>query len=114
MERQLEALTDLLTQQAEAAQRAQEEGQRREEQLNHLLERMVAQQNSQSTSRTGSDDTSSSSNTFTHGVRFPASAATTPHLTSSASLREFDAWRHKFEVYVTLTKINMLTRTELH
>ncbi|KAK4311797.1 hypothetical protein Pmani_011926 [Petrolisthes manimaculis] len=112
MERQLEALTDLLMRQAEAAQRAQEEGQRREERLNQLLERMVVQQTSQSTSRTGSDDASSSSNTSTHGVRYPASAATTPHLTSSASLREFDAWRHKFEGYVTLTKINMLTRTE--
>ncbi|KAK4320469.1 hypothetical protein Pmani_008674 [Petrolisthes manimaculis] len=73
---------------------------------------MVAQQPSQSTSRTGSDDTSSSSNTSTHGARFSASAATTPHLTSSASLRELDAWRHKIEGYVTLTKINMLTRTE--
>ncbi|KAK3896105.1 hypothetical protein Pcinc_000203 [Petrolisthes cinctipes] len=97
---------------AEAAQRAQEEGQRREERLNQLLEHMVAQPSSQSTSRTGSDDTSSSSNTSTHSARFPASAATTPHLTSSASLREFDAWRYKFEGYVTLTKINMLTRTE--
>ncbi|KAK4329507.1 hypothetical protein Pmani_000138 [Petrolisthes manimaculis] len=112
MERQLEALTDLLMRQAEAAHRAQEEGQRGEERLNQLLERMVEQQTSQSTSRTGSDDASSSSNTSTHGVRYPASAATTPHLTSSASLREFDAWRHKFEGYVTLTKINMLTLTE--
>ncbi|KAK4303593.1 hypothetical protein Pmani_024418 [Petrolisthes manimaculis] len=112
MERQLEALTDLLMRQAEAAQRAQEEGQRREERLNQLLERMVVQQTSQSTSRTGSDDASSSSNTSTHGVRYPTSAATTPYLTSSASLREFDAWQHKFEGYVTLTKINMLTRTE--
>ncbi|KAK3880187.1 hypothetical protein Pcinc_015318 [Petrolisthes cinctipes] len=73
---------------------------------------MVAQPSSKSTSRTGSDDTSSSSNTSTHSARFPASAATTPHLTSSASLREFDVWRYKFEGYVTLTKINMLTRTE--
>ncbi|KAK3874434.1 hypothetical protein Pcinc_020639 [Petrolisthes cinctipes] len=112
MEKQMEALTALLVRQAEAAQRAQEEGQRREERLNQLLEHMVAQPSSQSTSRTGSDDTSSSSNTSTHSARFPASAATTPHLTSSASLREFDAWRYKFEGYVTLTKINMLTRTE--
>ncbi|KAK4292901.1 hypothetical protein Pmani_034362 [Petrolisthes manimaculis] len=112
MERQLEALTDLLMRQAEAAQRAQEEGQRREERLNQLLERMVVQQTSQSTSRTGSDDASSSSNTSTHGVRYPTSAATTPYLTSSASLREFDACQHKFEGYVTFTKINMLTRTE--
>ncbi|KAK3882649.1 hypothetical protein Pcinc_012985 [Petrolisthes cinctipes] len=112
MEKQMEALTALLVRQAEAAQRAQEEGRRREERLNQLLEHMVAQPSSQSTSRTGSDDTSSSSNTSTHSARFPASAATTPHLTSSASLREFDAWRYKFEGYVTLTKINMLTRTE--
>ncbi|KAK3892407.1 hypothetical protein Pcinc_003741 [Petrolisthes cinctipes] len=112
MEKQMEALTALLVRQAESAQRAQEEGQRREERLNQLLEHMVAQPSSQSTSRTGSDDTSSSSNTSTHSARFPASAATTPHLTSSASLREFDAWRYKFEGYVTLTKINMLTRTE--
>ncbi|KAK3875322.1 hypothetical protein Pcinc_019804 [Petrolisthes cinctipes] len=112
MEKQMEALTALLVRQAEAAQRAQEEGQRREERLNQLLEHMVAQPSSQSTSRTGSDDTSSSSNTSTHSARFPASAATTPHLTSSASLREFDAWRYKFEGYVTLTKVNMLTRTE--
>ncbi|KAK3855471.1 hypothetical protein Pcinc_038132 [Petrolisthes cinctipes] len=112
MEKQMEALTALLVRQAEAAQRAQEEGQRREERLNQLLEHMVAQPSSQSTSRTGSDDTSRSSNTSTHSARFPASAATTPHLTSSASLREFDAWRYKFEGYVTLTKINMLTRTE--
>ncbi|KAK3851886.1 hypothetical protein Pcinc_041496 [Petrolisthes cinctipes] len=112
MEKQMEALTALLVRQAEEAQRAQEEGQRREERLNQLLEHMVAQPSSQSTSRTGSDDTSSSSSTSTHSARFPASAATTPHLTSSASLREFDAWRYKFEGYVTLTKINMLTRTE--
>ncbi|KAG7174299.1 hypothetical protein Hamer_G003234 [Homarus americanus] len=41
-------------------------------------------------------------------VKLPHSATLAPHLSSSASVREFDAWRHKFEGYVKLTKIHYL------
>lgn len=106
MEKQLEALTVLLLWQAEAAHKAQEEGQRREERLNQLLERLVLPSSGRTEGGASSSDSTNSS------ARFPASATTTPPLTSSALLREFDAWRHKFEGYVKLTKINLLSRAE--
>ena len=99
MEKQLEVLTTLMARQAQEAQR-------REERLSQLLERMVTQQQSQSPSGSPGDDTTA------RGPRFPASATTVPHLTSSASLREFDAWRHKFEGYESLTKVNLLPKAE--
>ena len=40
------------------------------------------------------------------------SVVTPPYLTWSASLREFDAWRHKFEGYASLANINTLKPSE--
>ena len=41
-------------------------------------------------------------------VRLPASATSAPHLTSSASLHDFAAWKIKFEGYMLLTHANNL------
>ncbi|XP_068226846.1 uncharacterized protein [Palaemon carinicauda] len=41
--------------------------------------------------------------------KIPHSATPAPHLSSSISLKEFDAWRHKFDGYAMLTGIKSLT-----
>ncbi|MPC54531.1 hypothetical protein E2C01_048452 [Portunus trituberculatus] len=92
MEKQLEALTALLVRQSEEAQK-------------------VTQAPSLTT--TGDEEGESAARrTSTQSVRFPTSATTIPHLTASASLREFDTWRHKFEGYVTLARIDCLSLAE--
>lgn len=116
MEKQLEQLAALLVRQAEAAQRAQEESQRREERMNKLVEGLVSRQTHEDRTTTHSAGDSSSSNdtldSSSTPARFPVTATTAPRLTSSASLREFDAWRHKFMGYVTLTKMSSLPLAE--
>ena len=111
MERQLETLTALLVRQSEEAQKAQVQGREREERLTRLLESMAVQAPSHVT--TGNEEGETSAHrTLTQSVRFPTSATTIPHLTASASLREFDTWRHKFEGYVTLARIDCLPTAE--
>lgn len=106
MEKQMEQLAALLVRQADMAKQAQEVSQRREERLSHLLEQAVTGQPSGQgmPTATGAD----ANDATQRHVRFPASAAVAPHLVSSASLREFDAWRHKFDGYVTLMKVTSL------
>lgn len=94
----MEQLAALLAQQAE-------ESRRREERMSQLLERAVSRREA-----TSSEDGQAQASP--EEVKFPASAAVAPHLSSSASLREFDAWRHKFRGYVALMKISALPLVE--
>ncbi|KAK3875281.1 hypothetical protein Pcinc_019836 [Petrolisthes cinctipes] len=105
MENQVEQLTALLVQQAEMARQAQEESRRREGRLNDVLEQLISRQ----VGNPGREDSQAGAVEATpQHVKFSPSAALTPHLSSSASLREFDAWRHKFRGYVALTKVTSL------
>ncbi|MPC80866.1 hypothetical protein E2C01_075460 [Portunus trituberculatus] len=111
MEKQLEPLTPLLVWQSEEIQKAQEQSQVREECLARLLKSVVTQAPSPTT--TGDEDSETAARRMsTQSVRFLTSATTIPHLTASASLREFDTWHHKFEGYVTLTRIDCLSLAE--
>ncbi|KAK3868203.1 hypothetical protein Pcinc_026391 [Petrolisthes cinctipes] len=105
MENQVEQLTALLVQQAEMARQAQEESRRREGRLNDVLEQLISRQ----VGNPGREDSQAGAVEATpQHVKFSPSVALTPHLSSSASLREFDAWRHKFRGYVALTKVTSL------
>ena len=104
MENQRERLTALLVQKAEAAQQAQEESLRREERISKLQEGTVAQRPASPPSSAsgsggnnfGNDHNAIRDNSIIQQPRFPVTATTALHLKSSASLPEFDAWRHKF------------------
>ncbi|MPC17759.1 hypothetical protein E2C01_010623 [Portunus trituberculatus] len=111
MEKQLEVLTALLVRQSEEAQKAQEQSHVREERLARLLERVVTQAPSHTTMGDEEGETTAR-HTSTQSVRFPTSVTTIPHLTASASLHEFKMWRHKFEGYVTLARIDCLSLAE--
>ncbi|XP_045137194.1 uncharacterized protein LOC123519755 [Portunus trituberculatus] len=112
----VEQLAALLVRQADAAERAQKESQRREECMSKLLEGLVSQQtHADGTTAHSAGDNSTSNETLDNSstpARFPVTAATAPRLASSASLREFDSWRHKFRGYVTLTKMSSLPHAE--
>ncbi|KAG7177123.1 hypothetical protein Hamer_G000362 [Homarus americanus] len=112
MEKQLEQLTALLMQQAEMPKQAQEESQRREERMSQILEHVVSQQAPSQHSTTTTSGNAAASSSAPWQAKFPFGAAPAPHLSSSASLQEFDAWRHKFKGYVTLTKISSLLPAE--
>ena len=111
MEKQLEALTALLVRQSEEARKAQEQSQAREERLARMLENVVTQAPSHTTTDDDEGETAARRQS-TQSVRFPTSATTIPHLTASASLRESDTWRHKFEGYVTLARVDCLSLAE--
>ena len=113
MEKQLEQLTALMVKQAEMTQLAQEEARRREERLSSMLEGLVGSgagavgNSGGSASRLQNGDTEPRVHR-----RFPQGTTPAPHLSSSVSLREFDAWRHKLEGYAMLTGITTLTHAE--
>lgn len=94
MEEQLQKLTSLMATQMEEART-------REERLTAVLENL-ATPNPQPTDQRA----------LLPQVKLPPSATPAPLLSSSASLREFDAWRHKYEGYVKLTKIHLLPPDE--
>ncbi|KAG7176403.1 hypothetical protein Hamer_G009213 [Homarus americanus] len=108
MEKQLEQLTAFLMQQAKMAKQAQEESQRWEEPLNQILEHVVSQQEPSHHSTTTTSGAAATSSSAPRPAKFSVGTASALHLSTSASLREFDAWRHKFKGYVTLTKISSL------
>ena len=109
MDKQLEQLTAILTRQAQMAESAQEEAKKREERLASMMEDLVSAQVNNS-SANGDPGARTSDSQPRHKI--PPGAAAAPHLSSSASLKEFDAWRHKLEGYVMLTGITSLTPTE--
>ncbi|KAG7173767.1 hypothetical protein Hamer_G018914 [Homarus americanus] len=71
------------------AKQAQEEYQRREECMSHILEHVVSQQEPSHHSTTTTNGATSSSAPWQ--TKFPFGAAPDLHLSSSASLLEFDA-----------------------
>lgn len=95
MQKQVEQLVALLAQQAE-------ESRCREERMSQLLEQAVSWREASSVGKDGQAHASPEQ------VKFPASSAVAPRLSSSASLREFGAWRHKFRGYVALLEISAL------
>ncbi|XP_068206283.1 uncharacterized protein [Palaemon carinicauda] len=106
MEGQLEQLTELLAKQADMAQK-------REERLSMMLETMMSVQNGNvNENRQRSGGAEISQNDAQCRYKIPHSATPAPHLSSSVSLKEFDAWRHKFEGYAMLTGIKSLTPAE--
>ena len=119
MDRQLEQLTALLTKQAEMATSAQEEAkkredeaQRREERLASMLEDLVSARRTERTDSGAGGGSVTRTSDPPPRHKIPSSAALAPHLSSSASLKEFDDWRHKVEGYVMLTGISSLTPAE--
>ncbi|XP_045118162.1 uncharacterized protein LOC123508472 [Portunus trituberculatus] len=92
MEKQLEQLAALLVRQADAAERAQKESQRREERMSKLLEGLVSQQtHADGTTAHSAGDNSTSNESLDNSstpARFPVTAATAPRLASSASLQQ--------------------------
>ncbi|XP_068228046.1 uncharacterized protein [Palaemon carinicauda] len=106
MEGQLEQLTERLAKQADMAQK-------REERLSMMLETMMRVQNGNvNENRQRSGGAEISQNDAQCRYKIPHSATPAPHLSSSVSLKEFDAWRHKFEGYAMLTGIKSLTPAE--
>ena len=97
MERQLEQLAAIMKTQAEMAQQ-------REDRLTALLEGLTGDGRNSSAAAANAEGQSR--------AKVPHSVAPAPHLSSSVSLKEFDAWRHKFEGYATLTGIRLLTPAE--
>lgn len=99
MEKQLEQLTALMA-------RQMEEAQKREERLTSLLEGLATSQQASSASENGANATPpGGAATRTQVKQLQHIGTPAPHLSSSASLKEFDAWRHKFEGYVKLDRI---------
>lgn len=105
MEKQLEQLTALMA-------RQMEEAQRREERLTSVLEGLATSQRVSSAGEDGESVSRADGAATRMQVKLPHTATPAPHLSSSASLKEFDAWRHKFEGYVKLTRINCLPPDE--
>ncbi len=105
MEEQLTLLTALMKQQMVQAQQ-------REERLTAVLEGLAGIGQAESGGAAASTGGTPSSLVTPRHVKLPHNATPAPHLTSSASLREFDAWRHKFEGYVKLTGINAIPPSE--
>ncbi|KAF0291834.1 hypothetical protein FJT64_001088 [Amphibalanus amphitrite] len=112
---QLERLTALLAQQSEqAAQREErlaEQAAQREERLATMLERALANQVQQPIARSETAVTESRQPAATP-AKLPSSAISTPHLTSSASLKEFGTWRQKFDDFRLLTHLETLPIAE--
>ena len=108
-------LTRLLAQQMELAQEAQRQGQLREERMAAMMERMLtgplapagepAAAGAPAVLRPVSEDVHST-------PRLPASATPAPQLSSSASLKDFEAWRQKFAGFTLLTGVNRLPHAE--
>ena len=118
MEKQLEQLTALVARQAEMAQSAHEEAKKREERLTSMLEGLVTARIAEGNSNSNVEEVYSA-HEAERGIRDPRSqhrippgATPAPYLSSSVSLKEFDAWRHKLEGYVMLTGISSLTPAE--
>ena len=112
MEKQLEQLTALMVKQAEMTQSAQEEARRREERLSSMLEEFVRSHVDGVGNSGESDSRLHERDAERPHRRFPQGTTPAPHLSSSVSLREFDAWRHKLEGYAMLTGITTLTPAE--
>ncbi|KAG7173746.1 hypothetical protein Hamer_G018891 [Homarus americanus] len=112
MEKQLEQLTALMMQQAEMVKQAQENSQRREERLSQILEHVVSQQEPSNHNTTTTSGAAATSSVASRQTKFPFGAAPALHLSFLSSLRKFDAWRHKFKGYMTLTKISSLSPAE--
>ncbi|KAG7160457.1 hypothetical protein Hamer_G001715 [Homarus americanus] len=91
MEKQLEQLMALLMQQAEMVKQAQEESRGRGERMSKILEHVVSQQEPIHHRTTTTSGTAATSSSAPRQAKFPIGAAPAPHLSSSASLREFDA-----------------------
>lgn len=96
----LDKLTSLLLQQAEQSAR-------REERMVAMMERLT------NTGGEGGANTGGGQLDATHPpVKLPATAMPAPHLTSSASLRDFATWKSKFEGFMLLTHGNDLPMEE--
>ncbi|KAG7174286.1 hypothetical protein Hamer_G003217 [Homarus americanus] len=80
--------------------------------MSQILEHVVSQQVPSHHSTTTTSGAVATSSGAPQKAKFPFGAAPAPHLSSSASLREFDAWRHKFKGYVMLTKISSVPPIE--
>ena len=119
---QLERLTALMAQQPEQAAQ-------REEWLASMLERALASQEQQLVTRSdaavaeggqsaGAESGRSAGRsagtvaTAALSARLPAGTITAPHLTSSASLKEFGVWRQKFTDFKLLTRLEALPEKE--
>ena len=129
-ESDIEKLTQLLLQQAELSARREEQSARREEQsaqreerLAQLVEQLAAgcqplaaasgesgvPASQTTSSETPSSETPSSDTVAAAAPRsLPASATPAPHLSSSASLRDFTVWREKLDGYLLLTGASAL------
>ncbi|KAF0305058.1 hypothetical protein FJT64_023246 [Amphibalanus amphitrite] len=109
---QLERLTALMVQQSEQAAQ-------REERLAAMLERALASQTQPPAARSaaaviegGQPATIAAATTTAPLAKLPSGAITAPHLTSSASLKEFGAWRQKFADFQLLTRLGTLSIDE--
>ena len=95
----LDRLSALLVQQAELSAQ-------REERLAGMLERLMSRPPSAAPDTPGVADGQASAAAAAAArppMRMPASATPAPHLTSSASLRDFTVWKEKFHGYMMLT-----------
>ena len=110
-EDQIARLTALLVHQSEMASR-------RDERLAAMLERALTQERTPPTAPTGGASSSSADSSASSGAaagapgRLPPGAITAPHLSSSASLKEFGAWRQKFQDYQLLAHLDSLPANE--
>ena len=83
----------------EMLMQAQEDSQCRQECIRHILERVVSQWEARNNHE---DDQAGTTHSTSQQRKLSAGTVVAPHLSSSASLREFDAWRHKLIGYVML------------
>ena len=104
MEQRLETLSTILTSQVE-------DGRKRDEWMSAILQELVSSR--RPTDGGAVPDTSLPNTNVPHTPRqphLPPSATPAPHLSSSASLKEFSVWRQKFEGFVKLTGVSSLPR----
>ena len=102
----VEKLTALLVKQAEMAAAAQEQASQREQRLAGMVERLLQDRPSESPR-----EVATTGNVPSH-VSVSKPLVNAPHLNSSVSLREFDAWRQKFEGYALLARVSSLPPAE--
>ena len=104
---QLERVTALMAQQSEQAAQ-------REERLAAMLERALTSQVERPAARseTAISESGQSPAAAAPLAKLPSGAITAPHLTSSASLKEFGAWRQKFADFKLLTRLGTLSIAE--
>ena len=88
----IQKLADMLKQQQTMLEVQREEGNKREEKMQGLLEAALSNKPPDASSQPGN--------------KIPSNATPAPMLVHNASLREFTTWRQKFTDYVLLTGID--------